>query len=174
MHEQSDGSGVGFESNDIDNSIDQTGFNSFSEDLVSQMEQTVSSSGSSQVKRSASDTHRGPSRDQLRPHEQVAEKFDDAGLDQKRTSFDNLLCIEIFSGSGRLTATIRKLGLRAVAIDRSSSRTSGPVTTLDLTKREDLDFLRNCITSEKENLISDIYSFGSTLWHLFCCKEQAT
>ncbi len=91
MHEASDGSGVGFESNDIDNSIDQTGVNSFTEDLVSQNEQTVSSSGSGHVKRSASDTQRGPSRDQLRPHEQVAENFDDAGLDQKRTSFDNLL-----------------------------------------------------------------------------------
>ncbi len=64
-----------------------------------------------------------------------------------------LQCIEIFSGSGRLTQTIRKLGLRAVAVDRSSSRTSGPVTTLDLTKPEDLDFLKNFITSEKENLI---------------------
>ena len=42
--------------------------------------------------------------------------------------FENLLCIEIFSGPGRLTAAIRKQGMRAVAFDRSSSRTSGPVT----------------------------------------------
>ncbi len=57
-----------------------------------------------------------------------------AGVESKeeKTSFDNLLCIEIFSGSGRLTAAIRKMGLRAVAIDRSATRMSGPVTLLDL------------------------------------------
>ena len=70
-----------------------------------------------------------------------------------RTAFENLLCIEIFSGSGRLTATIRRLGLRAVAIDHSSSRTSGPVTLLDLTKADDLEFLKNFIIPERQNII---------------------
>ena len=70
-----------------------------------------------------------------------------------KTAFENLLCIEIFSGSGRLTASIRKLGLRAVAIDRGSSRTSGPVTILDLTKTDDLEFLKNFIISERHNII---------------------
>ena len=153
VHGASDSSGVGGVSNDIDSNIDQTGVNSFSKDVTSQSELTVSSSGSGQVKRSASDAQRGSRKDQQQHHEQVAEKFDDSGLVQKRTSFDNLLCIEIFSGSGKLTATIRRLGLRAVAIDRSSSRTSGPVTHLDLTTREDLDFLKNFIASERENLI---------------------
>ena len=67
--------------------------------------------------------------------------------------FENLLCIEIFSGSGRLTAAIRKQGMRAVAFDRSSSRTSGPVTVLDLTKDEDFLFLMNFIKSEKDNIL---------------------
>ena len=40
-----------------------------------------------------------------------------------------------------------------MAIDRSSSRTSGPITHLDLTKPEDLSFLKNFIASEKANLI---------------------
>ena len=70
-----------------------------------------------------------------------------------RTAFENLLCIEIFSGSGRLTATIRRLGLRAVAIDHSSTRTSGPVTLLDLTKADDLEFLKNFILSERHNIL---------------------
>ena len=70
-----------------------------------------------------------------------------------KTAFENLLRIEIFSGSGRLTASIRKLGLRAVAIDRGASRTSGPVTILDLTKTDDLDFLKNFIISERHNII---------------------
>ena len=47
-----------------------------------------------------------------------------------------------------MTATIRKMGMRAVAIDRSSDRTSGPVMTLDLTKPDDLEFLKNFIISE--------------------------
>lgn len=52
-----------------------------------------------------------------------------------------------------MTATIRKLGVRSVAIDRSATRTSGPVTTLDLTKAEDLQFLKDFIASERYNLL---------------------
>ena len=61
--------------------------------------------------------------------------------------------LEIFSGSGRVTAAIRKLGMRAVAFDRTSNRTSGPVTILDLTKDDDFLFLMNYIKSEKENIL---------------------
>ena len=67
--------------------------------------------------------------------------------------FENLIRIEIFSGSGRLTASIRKVGIRAVAFDRTSNRTCGPVTILDLTKDEDFNFLINYIKSEKENIL---------------------
>ena len=67
--------------------------------------------------------------------------------------FENLICIEIFSGSGRLTAAIRKLGMRAVAVDRSAQRTKGPVTILDLTKPDDLRYLLNFIESEKDNIM---------------------
>ena len=84
----------------------------------------------------------------------ASEHFADAGVEHSnKTAFENLLCIEIFSGSGRLTATIRKLGVRSVAIDRSATRTSGPVTTLDLTKAEDLQFLKDFIASERYNLL---------------------
>ena len=67
--------------------------------------------------------------------------------------FENLICIEVFSGSGKLTSAIRKLGMRSVAIDRSSQRTSGPVTILDLTKKDDLQYLVKFIESEKDNII---------------------
>ena len=70
-----------------------------------------------------------------------------------KTEFENLICIEIFSGSGKLTASIRKVGMRAVAIDRSSDRTSGPVTILDLTVEDDIVFLENFIESEKSNIM---------------------
>lgn len=76
-----------------------------------------------------------------------------SSVDASTTDFENLICIEIFSGSGKLTASIRRLGMRAVAIDRSSNRTSGPVTILDLTKDEDMEFLENFIKSEKENIM---------------------
>ncbi len=61
--------------------------------------------------------------------------------------------IEVVSGSGRLTATIRKMDDRAVVMDRSTSRTSGPATTLDLTKPDALEFLKNFIVSELDILI---------------------
>ena len=153
VHEASSSSDVELCSNKIDDNIGGSDANLNSENLISRSEQSVSSSGSGRVRRQASGIQRGSSRDQFTSHEQIADKFDDAGLFQKRTSFDNLLCIEIFSGSGKLTATIRKLGLRAVAIDRSSSRTTGPVTHLDLTKQDDLEFLKNFIRSERGNLI---------------------
>ncbi len=140
MHGASDYSGVDICSNKVDDVIGCGDANSDFESLISQSEQAVSSSGSGRVQRQASEMQCGSSGDQVPSHEQLADKFDDAGLFQKRTSFDNLLCIEIFSGSGKLTATLRKLGLRAVAIDRSSSRTTGPVTHLDLTKHDDLEF----------------------------------
>lgn len=69
------------------------------------------------------------------------------------TDYENLLVLEIFSGSGRLTAAVRKLGIRGVAIDRTSARTSGPVTILDLTSSADLEFLLGYIANERENLL---------------------
>ena len=89
---------------------------------------------------------------------QASERFVDDAFEQiNRTAFENLLCVEVVSGSGRLTATIRKMGVRAVAMDRSTSRTSGPATTLDLTKPDDLEFLKN---------------HGSSMWDVFCGKKQ--
>ena len=66
---------------------------------------------------------------------------------------EHLICIEIFSGSGRLTAAIRKIGIRAVAVDTSANRTSGPVTLLDLTTAADLQYLLKFIETEKDNIL---------------------
>ena len=86
--------------------------------------------------------------------EQAADVVEtDAIKHNHKTAFENLLCIEIFLGSGRLTAAIRKIGMRAVAIDRSADRTSGPVMTLDLTKADDVEFLKNFIISERMNIV---------------------
>ena len=83
---------------------------------------------------------------------EVSRKLKGKGI-RNEQDFENLICIEIFSGSGRLTAAIRKLGMRAVAVDRSAQRTKGPVTILDLTKPDDLRYLLNFIESEKDNIM---------------------
>ena len=75
-----------------------------------------------------------------------------AGGIRNEKDFENLICI-VFSGSGKLTAAIRKIGVRSVAVDRSAQRTSGPVTILDLTKKDDLQYLLKFIESEKDNII---------------------
>ena len=82
----------------------------------------------------------------------VSRELNGKGI-RNEQDFENLICIEIFSGSGRLTAAIRKLGMRAVAVDRSAQRTKGPVTILDLTKPDDLRYLLNFIESEKDNIM---------------------
>ena len=153
VHGSSDNGGVDTCSNNVEDAIGLSDANSNFDDLISLSEQAVSSSGGVRIQQRASETQSGSSRDKVPSHDQLADKFDDAGLFQTRTCFENLLCIEIFSGSGKLTATIRKLGLRAVAVDRSSSRTTGPVMHLDLTKHDDLVFLKNFIRSERDNLI---------------------
>ena len=63
--------------------------------------------------------------------------FAGAETEGSKTAFENLLCVEFFSGSGRLTATIRKLGLRAVAIDRGSS--SGTCSSARNKRHRDLE-----------------------------------
>lgn len=90
--------------------------------------------------------------DSVRMKAGVSQERKVGGIRNER-AFENLICIEIFSGSGRLTAAIRKIGIRAVAIDRSSQRTTGPVTLLDLTESSDLQYLLNFIETEKENIL---------------------
>ena len=43
--------------------------------------------------------------------------------------------------------------MRSVAVDRSSQRTAGLVAILDLTKKDDLQYLLNFIESEKDNIM---------------------
>lgn len=70
----------------------------------------------------------------------------------KSEMFENKLVIEFFSGSGNLSAACRKIGLRAVSIDKAIERTKGSTTILDLTEKEDLDFVLQYIRTEACNV----------------------
>ena len=84
----------------------------------------------------------------------------------KRALFENMLVLEIFAGTGKLTAAVRKANLRGVAIDRSHNRSKGAITILDLTLADDLKFL--CDFIREKCIILGSYSLCSTLRHLFC------
>ena len=64
-----------------------------------------------------------------------------------------MLVMEIFAGSSNLSVEIRKANLRAVAVDKTVERAKGPITILDLTDDNDLEFLMNFIEQEQENLV---------------------
>ena len=67
--------------------------------------------------------------------------------------YEDAIVLEVFSGSGRLSAEVRKLGLRAVAFDKTSARTKGPATLLNLTKESDIEFLEQYIRAERHHIV---------------------
>ena len=71
----------------------------------------------------------------------------------KRALFENMLVLEIFAGTGNLTAAVRKANLRGVAIDRSHNRSKGAITILDLTLADDLKFLCDFIRENVSSLV---------------------
>ena len=61
--------------------------------------------------------------------------------------------IEVCAGSARLSKTFRKLGLRAMAIDKTTSRGCGAeILVLDLTFDSQLQLLLDIITAEKDRI----------------------
>lgn len=66
--------------------------------------------------------------------------------------YEHKLVIEIFSGTGKLTAAVRKIGVRGLAIDKTKKRALGATTLLDLTLQDDLAFLLEYIDSEKDSI----------------------
>ena len=74
------------------------------------------------------------------------------GASNRKILFENILFLEVFAGTSSLTIEVRKTNLRGVAVDKSSERSKGPSTILDLTKPEDLQFLMDFIRQEALNL----------------------
>ena len=74
------------------------------------------------------------------------------GTEARKVLFENILFLEVFAGTSSLTIEVLKTNLRGVAIDRSADRAKGPITILDLTNNEDLQFLMDFIRQESRNL----------------------
>ena len=70
----------------------------------------------------------------------------------RKVLFENILFLEVFAGTSSLIIEVRKTNLRGVAVDKGTERAKGPITILDLTMPEDLQFLMDFIRQEALNL----------------------
>ena len=77
---------------------------------------------------------------------------DPSGATTRKVLFENILFLEVFAGTSSLTIEERKTNLRGVAVNKGTERAKGPVTILDLTMPEDLQFLMDFIRQEALNL----------------------
>eukprot|EP00435_Cladocopium_sp_Y103_P066264 s14_g28.t1 len=69
-------------------------------------------------------------------------------------AIDELLVIEICAGSARLTKTCRKLGLRGLAVDKTTDRSCGiDIMVLDLTILSQLQLLLDIIRAEQDRIL---------------------
>eukprot|EP00435_Cladocopium_sp_Y103_P017720 s5862_g4.t1 len=69
-------------------------------------------------------------------------------------AIEDLLVIEICAGSARLTKTCRKLGLRGLAVDKTTDRSCGiDIMILDLTISSQLQLLLDIIRAERDRIL---------------------
>ena len=69
-------------------------------------------------------------------------------------NLSDVLVLEIFAGSARLTAAIRDAGMAGVAVDHDKSRSSGPhIALYDLNDQSQFDALVEFIRLEKHRII---------------------
>jgi len=81
---------------------------------------------------------------------QSAEPF--PNLD-KGTEWKDLLFVEIFAGTARLSRAFAKRDFRVSSVDHTTKRSTGLITVLDLTKDEDLQFLLDFLKAELNVLV---------------------
>jgi len=68
-------------------------------------------------------------------------------------SINDLLVVEIFAGSARLTKACRGLGMRAVAVDKTQDRSEGShIFQCDVTNESDRQSLVAFLEAERGNL----------------------
>ena len=88
----------------------------------------------------------------------VQADYNDTGIESQSLKFagrsvHDLLVVEIFAGSARLTKACKGLGLRAVAVDKTSGRSEGPhIFHCDVTDPEDYQALVSFLEAEKDSL----------------------
>eukprot|EP00435_Cladocopium_sp_Y103_P065553 s1396_g27.t1 len=69
-------------------------------------------------------------------------------------AIEDLLVIEICAGSARLTKTCRKLGMRGLAVDKTTDRSCGiDIMVLDLTISSQLQLLLDIIRAERDRIL---------------------
>ena len=69
------------------------------------------------------------------------------------TEWKDLLVVEIFAGTARLSRAFTKRDFRVSSVDHTSKRSTGLITILDLTKDEDLNFLLDFLQAEINVLV---------------------
>ena len=70
-----------------------------------------------------------------------------------KTAWKDLLVVEIFAGTARLSRAFTKKDFRVSSVDHTTKRSTGLITILDLTKDEDLTFLMNFLKAELNVLV---------------------
>ena len=75
-----------------------------------------------------------------------------ANLDNS-TEWKDLLVVEIFAGTARLSRAFTKRDFRVSSVDHTTKRSTGLITILDLTKEEDLNFLLDFLKAELNVLV---------------------
>ena len=69
-------------------------------------------------------------------------------------SLSEVLCIEIFAGSARLTAAVRDAGMQGIAVDYDKTRSSGPhIAVYDLNDPSQFEALVEFIRLEKHRIV---------------------
>ena len=71
----------------------------------------------------------------------------------KGAAWKNLLVVEIFAGTVRLSRAFTRRDFRVSSVDHTSKRSTGLITILDLTKDEDLNFLLDFLKAELDVLV---------------------
>ena len=66
----------------------------------------------------------------------------------------DLLIIEVFAGTARLSITAREAGFRSLSVDKTCDRCTGAhIAIFDLTKRDDVESLKQIIFEERFNIV---------------------
>ena len=66
----------------------------------------------------------------------------------------DLLFVEVFAGTARLSITAREAGFRSLSVDKTCDRCTGAhIAIFDLTKRDDVESLKQIIFEERFNIV---------------------
>ena len=68
-------------------------------------------------------------------------------------SLSNILMVELYAGSANLSKACQRVGVRSVAVDKTTQRSTGTkIFRCDVTDPEDLAMLKNFLKAEKKHL----------------------